>query len=163
MYNPSMIRATISRGFVLPAKPEDFVGEVRVSVELQNYDDVRDAARGRLSTDSVRRATIDVLVDTGASMLVLPRDLVDSLGLETIDRSVVEYADGRRGEVDVAGTVRIRVSGRTAETRAIVGPAGTEPLLGQIVLEMMDLLVDCGRNELVPRPESPYMPSYKIK
>ena len=163
MYNLSMTRATISRGFVLPAKPEDFVGEVRVSVELQNYDDVRDAARGRLSNDSIRRATIDVLVDTGASMLVLPRDLVESLGLETIDRSAVEYADGRRDEVDVAGMVRVVASGRTATAPCLVGPSGTEPLLGQIVLEMMDLLVDCGRNQLVPRPESPYMPSYKIK
>lgn len=45
----------------------------------------------------------------------------------------------------------------------VVGPAGTEPLLGQIVLEMTDLLVDCGRNQLVPRPESPHMPSYKLK
>lgn len=158
-----MTRASISRGLVLPAKPEDFLGEVRVSVELENYDDRRDADRGRISQDAVRRASIQILVDTGASMLVLPRDLVASLGLETIDRSVVEYADGRREEVDVAGIVRVLVGGRVAETRALVGPAGTEPLLGQIVLEIMDLLVDCGRNQLVPRPESPRLPSYKIK
>jgi hypothetical protein len=36
-------------------------------------------------------------------------------------------------------------------------------LLGQIVLEALDLLVDCPRQQLVPRPESPYLPTLKLK
>jgi len=139
------------------------VGEVRVTVELLNHDDVRDVARGLLSSDAVRRAPATLLVDTGSQMLVLPRDVVELLGLEMIDRSIVEYADGRREEVDVAGMVRLSVSGRIAIVPCVVGPAGTEPLLGQIVLEMMDLLVDCGRNQRVARPESPHVASYKLK
>jgi clan AA aspartic protease len=157
-----MTRATVSREFVLPAKPEDFVGEVKVPVLLENFDDVRDLARGRLAPSEVKSAMVNILVDTGASMLVLPQDLVEALRLETIERANVQYADGRHAEVDVAGIVRISVSGRSAETRCLVGPAGTQPLLGQIVLEMMDLLVDCPQRQLVPRPESPSRRSYSI-
>jgi clan AA aspartic protease len=158
-----MTRATISRGFVLPAKPEDFVGEVRVTVTLENLIDRELAKRDIIADGAVRAVTVDILVDTGASMLVLPRDIVESLGLDMRERAIVEYADGRHEEVDIAGTVLLSVSGRSAETRCVVGPARTEPLLGQIVLEMLDLLVDCPRHQLVPRPESPYMASYKLK
>ncbi|MBC7106582.1 MAG: hypothetical protein H5T97_11640, partial [Firmicutes bacterium] len=45
----------------------------------------------------------------------------------------------------------------------VVGPPGSEPLLGQIVLERLDLLVDPREGRLVPRPESPYVPSLKLK
>lgn len=49
------------------------------------------------------------------------------------------------------------------ETECVVGPPGSEPLLGQIVLERLDLLVDCAQEKLVPRPESPYLPLLKLK
>jgi clan AA aspartic protease len=156
-------RMSISTAFVLPAKPEDYVGEVRVPLVLENYVDWSNARAGLLSQDSVRGTEVTALVDTGASMLVLPEDVVDVLGLEILGSSIVEYADGRRGEIRNAGIVRVSVSGRVAEARCLVGPAGSEPLLGQLILEITDLLVDCSRQQLVPRPESPYMPSYKLK
>jgi clan AA aspartic protease len=153
----------ISSAFVLPAKPEDYVGEVRVPLLLENYVDWSNARSGLLSEDSVRRVELTALVDTGATMLVLPEDVVKALGLEMLGTSIVEYADGRRSEVQNAGIVRVGVSGRAAEARCLVGPAGSEALLGQLILEITDLLVDCSRQQLVPRPESPYMPSYKLK
>jgi clan AA aspartic protease len=158
-----MTRATISRGFVLPAKPEDFVGEVKVSVELENYDDWSAARSGYLAVDMIRTERVEMLVDTGAANLFLPADLVERLGLAQLGTSAVEYADGRRDELNVAGIVRVSVAGRTAEVRALVGPEGTEPLLGQVPLEILDLLVDCTRQRLVPRPESPSQPFSKLK
>lgn len=148
---------------MLPAKPEDYVGEVYADLVLENHDDWRDARRGRLSDDSVRSIRTRALVDTGAGMLVLPREIVEQLGLEHMGTSIAEYADGRRIDIDSAGIVRVTVAGRFAEVRCLVGPPGTEPLLGQLVLEITDLLVDCSRGELVPRPDSPRVPSYKVK
>jgi hypothetical protein len=49
------------------------------------------------------------------------------------------------------------------ETDCVVNPPASEPLLGQIILERLDLLVDCKEGKLVPRPESPYMPMLKLK
>jgi hypothetical protein len=36
-------------------------------------------------------------------------------------------------------------------------------LIGQLVLEELDLVVDCARNTLGPRPESPTLPLLKLK
>ena len=55
------------------------------------------------------------------------------------------------------------VGKRSASVNCIVGPHGNEPWLGPIVLEAMDLLVDCARQALVPRPESPFLPMLKLK
>ncbi|VFN03919.1 MAG: hypothetical protein BECKG1743E_GA0114224_106721, partial [Candidatus Kentron sp. G] len=45
----------------------------------------------------------------------------------------------------------------------LAGAVGSEPLIGQLVLKSLDLIVDCPRNALRPRPESPGCPSYKLK
>ncbi len=63
----------------------------------------------------------------------------------------------------MAGVLTVRVGDRKMETNCIVGPPLSEPLLGQIILERLDLLVDCKEGKLVPRPESPYLPLLKMK
>lgn len=47
--------------------------------------------------------------------------------------------------------------------RISVGPPGCEPLLGQIVMESLDLIADPARRTLTPRPESPIEPTLKLK
>jgi hypothetical protein len=96
-------------------------------------------------------------------MLVLPQDLVEALGLRTLRKAIVTYADERKEERNVAGVVSVKVAGRSVETTCVVGPPGSEPLLGQIVLAEADLLVDCVNQRLIPRPESPYLPTLKLK
>jgi clan AA aspartic protease len=139
------------------------MGEVKVNVELENYGDREVASRGLLSEDRIRSRRVDVVVDSGAVMLVLPQDLVEFLGLRTLRKAIVRYADERKEERDVAGVVSVKVAGRSVETSCVVGPPGSEPLLGQIVLEEADLLVDCANQRLTPRPESPYLPTLKLK
>ena len=139
------------------------MGEVKVSVELENYDDRAVASRGFLSADRIRSQRVDVVVDSGAVMLVLPQDLVEVLGLRMLRKAIVTYADERKEERDIAGVVSVSVAGRTVETNCVVGPPGSEPLLGQIVLEEADLLIDCANQRLIARPESPYLPTLKLK
>jgi clan AA aspartic protease len=139
------------------------VGEVKVKVDLENYGDREVADRGFLPADQVRRQRVEMVVDSGAVMLVLPQDLVEALGLRTLRKAIVTYADERKEQRDVAGVVSVRVAGRSVETNCVVGPPGSEPLLGQVVLEEADLLIDCPNQRLIPRPESPYLPSLKLK
>ena len=112
------------------------------------------AIRGLVSGEPVRSQRVDVVVDSGAVMLVLPQDLVEALGLRTLRKAIVAYADERKVEVDVAGVVSVRVAGRSVETNCLVGPPGSEALLGQVVLEQADLLIDCANQQLVTRPGS---------
>jgi predicted aspartyl protease len=139
------------------------MGEVRVEVELENYVDRELARRGQLPANEIRSQRIQILADTGAVMLVLPQDLVEALGLPEVDRAVVTYTDNRKEERPIAGGVTVRVGNRSALGECVVGPPNSEALLGQIQLERMDLLVDCGQQKLVPRPESPYLPLLNLK
>ena len=139
------------------------MGEVKVNVELENYVDRELAHRGALPEDRVRSQRVDVVVDSGAVMMLLPQDLVEALGLRLLRKAIVTYADERKEERDVAGVVTVKVAGRNVETSCVVGPPGSEALLGQIVLEEADLLIDCANQRLTTRPESPYLPTLKLK
>ncbi len=139
------------------------MGEVKVEVKLENTTDRELVLRGILTEDQVRSFNIEVIADTGAVMLVLPQDEVEALGLREIRKAVVRYADERKEERAVAGPVTVRVDGRGATVDCIVGPPNSEPLLGHVVLEIMDLLVDPLQQRLIPRPESPFLPELKLK
>lgn len=139
------------------------MAEVKVDVELENTVDQILSRRQALPAADVRRATVRILVDTGAVMLVLPQDLVENLGLEQDGRVIVTYADERREERPVAGPVTVRVGNRSTNVNCVVGPPNSESLMGQIVLETLDLFTDCVSQKLVPRPESPFLPLLKLK
>ncbi len=139
------------------------MGEVAVEVRLENAVDRELVRRGQLKEEEVRALTTRAVVDSGAAMLVLPQDQVEALGLRELRRVIVRYADERREERAVAGTVMIQIGNRAAEIPCVVGPPASEPLIGQIPLEIMDLLVDCGQQKLVPRPESPLLPMLNLK
>ena len=139
------------------------MGEVKVEVELENTIDRGMATRGVLNGEEIRHFGARLLVDSGAIMLALPQDYVEALGLDEIGKAVVTYADERKEERPVAGPVTVRVGDRFATVNCVVLPPNAEPLLGQIVIEMTDLLVDCRDQKLVPRPESPFLPELKLK
>lgn len=145
------------------------MGEVRVEVELVNTDDEGAVRMGFKSAADVRRITRTAIADTGAVMMMLPQDLVEALGVAILRKAVVTYADerlhgtGRKEERPVAGPITVKVAQRQAVVECVVGPPAGELLLGQIALESMDLLVDCNRQTLSPRPESPYLPMLNLK
>jgi clan AA aspartic protease len=132
------------------------------TVKLVNIRDQLRAEQGDIAQDEVRELEIEALVDTGANMLVLPQEVVDRLGLEEIDRRRVRYADGSRAIKRVVGTVHLEVAGRHSRFNAIAEEQGTTPLIGQIVLEELDLIVDPRSKELRPDPESPDMPTIDV-
>ena len=56
-----------------------------------------------------------------------------------------------------------RIGNRFMSTDCVVGPPLSEPLIGQIILEALDLIADCTNRTLTPRPESPDYPLLKLK
>lgn len=139
------------------------MGEIRAKVRLENNDDRALFKAGRISEKEVRAVEIDAVVDTGAVMSLLPQDLVEVLGLETFDRRIVVLADEQKIELDRAGTLSLTVAGREMKTDCLVGPPGCEPLIGQLVMEALDLIPDPAKRTLTPRPESPFLPTLKLK
>jgi clan AA aspartic protease len=127
-------------------------------VRLTNFADIEIARRGQLPADSVRTVEIDALVDTGATMLVLPEDVVNRLGLAIRGTRKARYADGRVAEIPWVAGLIVEILGRETSCDALVEPAGTTPLIGQIPLEALDLLVDPKSRDLKVNPASPDTP-----
>jgi predicted aspartyl protease len=137
------------------------VGRFSVEFKVANNDDLALARRGLLPDDQVRRQTIAGVVDSGAAMLVLPQAVVKQLGLVLGDKIRVRYADGRTAQRREAEGAYVELLGRHGTFTAIVEPKRSSALVGAIVLEQMDLLVDCQRQHLIPR--DPQGPIYEIE
>ena len=139
------------------------MGEIVASLELENTADRSIVSQGLRDESTIRRTTVEGVVDTGAVMLVLPENVVGRLGLDTQREVIVTYADERKETRPVAGPVTIHIGNRFMITECVVGPPLSEPLIGQIVLEALDLVADCANRTVAPRPESPDSPLLKLK
>ena len=129
------------------------MGAVRVTAKLTNAADESLVRRGLLPPHEVRTCEVDALVDTGAVRTVLPQEIVSRLGLEIHGQLVAQYADGRSEAVNLTEPVRVEVAGRNTADEAIV--LGDEVLIGQTILEKLDLFVDCDGRRLIPNPAHP--------
>ena len=133
------------------ARGANGVGRFSVEIEVANNDDLALVRRGALPQDQVRRQTIRAIVDSGATKLVLPESLVKELGFPRGDKIKVRYADGRTAQRRGAEGVYVELLGRHGTFTAVVEPKRDTALLGAIVLEDLDLLVDCPNERVVPR------------
>jgi predicted aspartyl protease len=127
------------------------LGRFNIDIEVANNDDLALARRGFLRPDQVRRETIPGVVDSGAAMLVLPQAVVKRLGLNLGNMVKVRYADGRHAQRREAKGVSLKLLGREDTFTAIIEPKRQNALIGAIVLEALDLLVDCKTQRVVPR------------
>jgi len=137
------------------------MGEVRVKVKLTNAGDEVLVRRGLLAADNVRGYEADALVDTGAVKSVLPVHVVQQLGLATVGKTRARYANDSAEDVDITEMVGIDINGRRTTEETLV--LGSEVLIGQTVLESLDLVVDCIARRLMPNPEHPDQPVINIK
>lgn len=52
----------------------------------------------------------------------------------------------------------VRIGDRSMSTDAIVGPPLSEPVIGQVIIEVLDLIADCAKQALHPRvPDYPLL------
>jgi len=145
----------------MQSKGTNGVGRFSVEFEVANYADLIRERDGTLPSDKVRRQTIRGVVDSGAARLVLPQSVVKQLGLPLSDKILVRYADGRKAQRRQAKGVYLRLLGRDSTFSAIVEPKRESALIGAIVLEDLDLLVDCQSQRVVPR--DPHGAIYEIE
>jgi predicted aspartyl protease len=131
--------------------PGDRVGRFFVEVELVNFRDMTASDLGALEPDKIRRVKVQSLVDSAASRLVLPSTVVKQLGLKTAGEVKVRYANGSTAKRPNVDGVYLELLGRHGLFSATVEPKRDTALIGAIVLEELDLLVDCGKRRLYPR------------
>ena len=152
---------TITESVKHASEVKGLMGEVRIKVRLTNGVEQALVRRGMLQPDQVRYYETSALVDTGAIRSVLPVQVLQHLGLGVVRLARAVYANDSREDVDVSEMVGIDIIGRTTTEEMLV--LGSEVLIGQTVLETLDLLVDCTNLRVVPNPDHPDQPVIKVK
>jgi predicted aspartyl protease len=93
----------------------------------------------------------DALVDTGSTTLALPTRLIRQLGLTRSNQKRVRSSTGTSW-VDVYEAVRLTIQGRYFTLDAMEVPDDVPVLIGQIPLEMLDLVIDLQGRRLIGTP-----------
>jgi clan AA aspartic protease len=136
-------------------KNENQMGKVFTNLTIINNADQIRAEDGTISADQIRSVTLqNVLVDTGATTLFLPADIISKLGLRILKEVDVVTAMGI-GTTRVFKDATISIYGREGTFECLELPGGKNPLLGVIPLEALGLEPDLKNQQLKVLPISP--------
>lgn len=128
-------------------------GKVAVRARIENLEDVYQAEKGALPTDQVRSVDVTgALLDTGATLLSVPRKLVQQLGLKRTRTRTARTAAGTV-EFGVYQPVRLTVEGRDCIVEVAEVPDECPVLIGQIPLGALDFVVDTAGQKLIGNPD----------
>lgn len=128
------------------------MGCVLTEATIENLLDLWDAERGLIPSEKIRRLQVqDALVDTGATGLALPSRYIQQLGLV---RRGEKRATSSTGvcQVPMYDAVRLTIMGRDLTVDVMEVPDDVPVLIGQIPLEMLDLVVDLQARRLIGNP-----------
>jgi clan AA aspartic protease len=139
------------------------MGLVYADLELINATDLVNAKRSIIGEEEVKRMRINMLVDSGAYMMATNDTIQAQLDLPFIEKRKAQMASGEVVEYEVVGPLMIKFANRTATCSAFVLPGQSEPLLGNIPMEEMDVLIHPQPQELVVNPDHPNYAQLKMK
>ena len=117
---------------------ESPMGEVRVPVRIANPDAPE------------RFWEAEFLVDSGASVSVVPVDVLNRLDIDPRRFGRFYLAD-ESSIVRRVGIASFTVAGQTEDASVMFGEENAEPILGLTVLQSLGFLIDPLRHRLLPR------------
>ncbi len=132
-------------------KDQNEMGRFSVQFAVANYADVVQLPPSGRVLENFKHLVISGVVDSGAARLILPQSVVDQLRLPSDGETTVRYADHRTAKRAKVSDVWLELNGRHGVFSAVVEPARSDALVGAIVLEELDLMVDCVAHALYPR------------
>jgi clan AA aspartic protease len=128
------------------------MGRVVTEATIENLKDVYAVSLGVRTEAEVRKINVDdALVDTGATLLSLPTQMIRQLGLQPFTKKRVTSSAGVI-DVDLYEAVRLTIQGRSCTIDVLEVPDGVPVLIGQIPLEHLDFVVDPKNQKLIGNP-----------
>lgn len=128
------------------------MGRVTTTIAVTNEVDKILAERGFIPIEQVRSITLDnVLVDTRATRLYLPEEIIAQLGLTVVGEIDGHTVIGTR-KFRLFKNVSLALAGREGRYDCVELPAGQEPLIGLIPLEDLGLEQDLKNQRLIVLP-----------
>lgn len=102
---------------------------------VRNYVDVALAEQNKLKNDNIRSIEIDAIVDTGATYVCIGKKEIEQLGLLFHKEAEIELK-GRDFRMDV-----------------MENDDDTPALIGYLLLEALDYVVDLKTQQVIPNPD----------
>ena len=128
------------------------MGKVLTTLTVMNRADQIRAEDGTIPVEQVRSLTLkNVLVDTGATTLCLPQDVIAQLGLKLLKEVDVTTATGLN-RARIFRDATIVLGGREGTFECLELPGGRDALLGVIPLEALGLEPDLRNQTLKVLP-----------
>ncbi len=128
------------------------MGKVLAAMAVTNRGDVIRMREGIIPEDRVRSVRLEnVLVDTGATTLCLPGEIIRQLDLEP-EREVAARTASGVIRTRLFRDVGVSLMGREDTFSCVELPEGAEPLIGVIPLEALGIEVDLQSQSLRPLP-----------
>ncbi len=128
------------------------MGRVLVEATIENLEDAWEVDRGLRSPQQARRIVVpDALVDTAATTLSLPTRGIGQLGLKKRSETRVTTSAGE-GRAALYEAVRLTIQGRECTVDVMEVPDSVPVLIGQVPLELLDLVTDCRSRQLIGNP-----------
>jgi clan AA aspartic protease len=152
-----------AKKIVILKKNKNNMGLVYADIELINSGDLEMVRRNVIDPEEVRHIHINMLADSGAYMMAINENIQEYLDLPFVEKRKAVMADATVVEYDVVGPVQVKFANRIAVCNAFVLKGDTEPLLGAIPMEEMDVLIHPLRQELIVNPEHPNYAVLKMK
>ena len=113
------------------------MGITEVAVEISN------------PRDPTNWQKLDLIADTGAIFSMIPKTVLDQLGISSYADETFYLADGTQIRRPM-GDVFIRIDGKARTVPTIFGEANDTPLLGVTALEILGFTVDPRTRKLEP-------------
>ena len=129
------------------------VGKVIVSAKIENVFDLYEAGQGQRPDDQVRRIDVsDARVDTGATLLAMPKRLIEQLGIVQIRTGRARTTVGL-STFGIFGPVRLTIQGRACSVDVSEVSEDCPVLIGYVPLELLDFVVNPKGQSLIGNPE----------
>ncbi|MEW5766141.1 MAG: retropepsin-like aspartic protease [bacterium] len=130
------------------------MGKITEKITVTNFVDEVKVKEGIISEDKVRKEEVEAIIDSGATLLCLPKNIVEKLGLTLMGEMPANTANGKvLRKIYSVATLTIR--DRSAEFDVMELPDDTPALVGQLPLERLDFQLDLKNQRLIPNPEHP--------
>ena len=121
-------------------------------VKVTNFLDIAKVTEGLIKEEEIRTTEVNAIADTGATYLCLPPFVIKQLGLLY---SYSGKAQTANGDVDrrIFSVADITIKDRTVRMDVMESDEKTPPLIGYLILEALDFVVNPKTQGLMGNPE----------
>jgi len=127
------------------------MGRTVAKLKITNAYDRQKAAEGLIPERAVRRIEVEAIVDTGATYVCLPRAEIEKLGLRFLREVRIRTANGPASRRLFDGA-QVELNDREFPMAVMENDEETPPLLGFLLLEALDLVVDPKSQQVIGNP-----------